>query len=199
MLVKSYPYGPLASNMYVLETCSGIFIVDPSVYPDDVVGVLPSHVDAIICTHGHFDHINAIDRFHEKYPDALVFIDSKDHNCLGDSNANCSAYFMNNCNYSTKVNDFSKFNFSGFTIINTPGHTPGSVCVFYSENDEKIMFTGDTLFNLGIGRTDFPGGSDNDMMLSLSKLKKFDFDTVIYPGHGSKSTLGYEVDNNPYL
>jgi glyoxylase-like metal-dependent hydrolase (beta-lactamase superfamily II) len=79
--------------------------------------------------------------------------------------------------------------------MHTPGHTPGSICLL----GERLVFTGDTLFAGGIGRTDFPGGSDGDMQLSLQKLMCLPEYFLIYPGHGSMSTMGEEKRVNPFL
>jgi glyoxylase-like metal-dependent hydrolase (beta-lactamase superfamily II) len=77
----------------------------------------------------------------------------------------------------------------------TPGHTPGSICLV----GEKLVFTGDTLFNESIGRTDFPGGSMRDMHRSLQKLARLPDYFLIYPGHGPTSVIGMEKRNNPFL
>jgi glyoxylase-like metal-dependent hydrolase (beta-lactamase superfamily II) len=84
-----------------------------------------------------------------------------------------------------------------FTLLHTPGHTPGS-CTFYCK-EEKVAFTGDTLFRMSIGRTDFDGGSWTDMTESLGKLAKLPTETVIYSGHGPQTTIAEELQYNPYL
>ena len=79
--------------------------------------------------------------------------------------------------------------------MHTPGHTPGSICLL----GEQLVFTGDTLFAEGIGRTDFPGGSNRDMQLSLQKLMRLPDNLLIYPGHGPTSIMGEEKRVNPFL
>ncbi len=199
MNIKTYPYGPLASNMYILESCSGTFLLDPSVYPDDLRDKLPDSIDAIFCTHGHFDHINAIDKWSALYPEAKVFIHNGDRNCITDPVYNCSSFFADKCKYQSDVRDISECHIDGIVIEETPGHSPGSVCIYYSETGESVMFTGDTLFKLGVGRPDLPGGSQKLLNESILKLSKFPFDTKIYPGHGPASTLEFEFNNNPFF
>ena len=89
------------------------------------------------------------------------------------------------------------YTFAGIEVkvLHTPGHSPGSVCYFI----EDAIFSGDTLFNLGVGRTDFPGGNFQTLKGSLEKLKLVQGEYAVYPGHGHSTSLAYEVDNNPYL
>ncbi len=84
-----------------------------------------------------------------------------------------------------------------FRVIHTPGHSPGQICL-YSEF-EKVLFTGDTLFQGSIGRTDLPGSSEKEMMLSLARLAEFPENVAVYPGHGEPTTIGAEKRYNPYL
>lgn len=197
MEVITIPYGPLVSNMYLIKTCSGTFLIDPSVYPEDIKLAIPQSINAIICTHGHFDHINAVDKWSAVFPEAHVFIHNDDKSCFNEPFYNCSSYFSEKCIYKTKPEDIKLLNEYGFIVVETPGHSPGSVCIYYEENGKSVMFTGDTLFKLGIGRADLPGGSEKMLISSLSKLSNFDLATVIYPGHGPSSTLQFELSNNP--
>jgi glyoxylase-like metal-dependent hydrolase (beta-lactamase superfamily II) len=88
-----------------------------------------------------------------------------------------------------------EFGDESLKVMHTPGHTPGSICLLA----ERLVFTGDTLFAGGIGRTDFPGGSDRDMRLSLQKLVRLPEHFLIYPGHGPSSIMGEEKRVNPFL
>ncbi len=93
--------------------------------------------------------------------------------------------------------DVIKFGNHQFSVISTPGHSPGSVC-FY-EKEEQVLFTGDTLFKGSIGRTDFPGGSMFQIINSLRFLAQLPDETKLYPGHGEPTTIGFEVAHNPYM
>lgn len=156
----------------------------------------------ILLTHGHFDHIQGVAGTVEA-TGAEVFIHEKDA-CMLSGDETCLAYM-----FGTSVTPVLKYNvfsdgdiidFSGIQIrvIHTPGHSKGS-CSFEVEN---VLFTGDTLFRLSKGRTDFPDSDDSEMDASLKKLGSMyseDKDFVILPGHNNRSTLSFEVQNNPYL
>jgi len=88
-----------------------------------------------------------------------------------------------------------EFGNESLKVMHTPGHTPGSICLL----GERLVFTGDTLFAEGIGRTDLPGGSDREMQLSLKKLVRLPDNFLIYPGHGPASIMGEEKRGNPFL
>jgi len=88
-----------------------------------------------------------------------------------------------------KVGDLS------FTVLHTPGHSPGSICLY----GEGVLFSGDTLFREGIGRSDLPGGNYRELMNSLHRLMALSEDTVVYPGHGPKTTIGTEKKQNPFI
>jgi len=198
--LKVFPYGPLASNMYILSTDSGIFIVDPSVYPDRLKeSDIPSKVDYILITHGHFDHINAVDEWSRMYPEAEVYISSDDMDALTDPEKNGSSYFAEKCNYETVPLSIDDLEFDGLTVIKTPGHSKGSVCFLFEIDGKKIMFTGDTLFAGSCGRTDLPGGNSAQIMSSLRLLSGLDPSIKVFPGHGPSSTIAIELASNPFF
>ena len=94
--------------------------------------------------------------------------------------------------------DSIEFGTHQFSVIHTPGHTPGGVCFYCSE--EKVIFTGDSLFQMSIGRTDFPGGNYRELIESLdTKIMTLPEDVQVYPGHGNPTTIGFEKQHNPYL
>jgi glyoxylase-like metal-dependent hydrolase (beta-lactamase superfamily II) len=95
-----------------------------------------------------------------------------------------------------KENDIIELLGYKFKIIETPGHTLGSICYLM---DDKILFSGDTLFNGSIGRTDFPNGDYNKMVKSLNKLKNLPGYIIVYPGHGEATTIEEEISYNPYM
>ena len=200
MELKIFPYGPLSSNMYYLDTDSGTFLIDPSVDPYRLKNSdLPSKLDYILITHGHFDHINAVDQWSSLYPDAKVYISEDDISALTDPEANGSSTFAELCSYNTKASDINGLSVDGLTVINTPGHSKGSVCLLFEINGVKLMFTGDTLFAGSCGRTDLKGGNEKEMLSSLKLLKSFDRSIKIYPGHGPSSSIESELKFNPFF
>ena len=209
------PFGPFQSNMYVVAGPSGVFVVDPSVSPKkaeaytDIKGLSTGECDVkcFLLTHGHYDHIKYVNEWIEAYPDAKVFFSSKDEELLGSAYMNCS--YMDGLQVTF---DFEYENISGtdsksiykdddteIKVFETPGHTEGSVCFLVDQGEDKMLFTGDTVFQGSIGRTDMPGGSMKVMSESLKKFASFDQSLKIYPGHGPDSSVGDEVKFNPFF
>ncbi|SCW27274.1 Glyoxylase, beta-lactamase superfamily II [Ruminococcaceae bacterium YRB3002] len=198
----------MASNMYVICEGGGFYIVDPSVTPDRVPeGVLADDacLKAILITHCHYDHIAAVEEWLRRWPEAPVFLSRKDRPFLNDPDANCSSFISGDRIYSIGTVDFDKVKElpESFTIslIETPGHTPGSVSFLVRDRNsgEKALLSGDFLFRGSIGRTDFPGGSYEQMMDSLERIMDLPDDLPVLPGHGPDSTIGFEKRSNPYF
>ena len=144
-------------------------------------------VENIVLTHGHFDHIGAVD-FLRKKLDSIVNIHKLDNPALSDPEKNLSIISMDeliikSADSLLENNDL----LFDFTIIHTPGHSPGGISLYNAEN--KILFSGDTLFNKGYGRTDFPGADQKTLYDSIEKLMSLAEDTIVYPGHGLKTTV----------
>ena len=159
---------------------------------------------ALICTHGHLDHVLGNSFLYEEYG-LKVQIHADDEYLI--SNIPEQARSMVGMNYREplapvgtylRATDTIRFGNHQMEIIHTPGHTPGGV-VFYCE-EEKAAFTGDTLFNMSVGRTDLPGGSWVQLMESMKLLvNKLPQDTTLLTGHGNQTTMDYECQWNPYL
>lgn len=205
MKVYTFPFGPLGANMYVISIGDNYVLVDPSVSPDKLMSTNKfgddffDKVEAILITHAHFDHVLYIDEW-SKVSKAPIYISSDDKEFLSEPLKNCSSQMMADTAFFAPTVDLSdKLDICGKTIkvIKTPGHTPGSVCFLFE--DENIMFTGDMLFAGAIGRVDLPLGNDDDMQNSIDLLKTLNDEILIYPGHGYYSKMGIEKRSNPFF
>ncbi len=155
----------------------------------------------ILLTHGHYDHMAGVSAV-QKATGAEVYIHELDAAMLGDRRLSLAewidpgAEFQPIAEYHTvKDGDMITAGDTEITVLHTPGHTQGSVCY----QCEDILLTGDTLFHMSRGRTDFPGGSDRQMLESFRRLKGLTGDYRVYPGHNESSTLEYERKNNPVM
>jgi glyoxylase-like metal-dependent hydrolase (beta-lactamase superfamily II) len=201
MNIICIPRGPFMSNMYLAYVADEVFVIDPSVSPDSVNEDI-SVISAILITHGHYDHIKYVEEWHQKYPKAPVYMNPEDSLLISDPRANCS--FMDGI---VRIFDFPyekpadtiTFGSVSIRVIPTPGHTMGSVCYLFSEEGTDYLFTGDTVFEGSVGRTDMPGGSYELLKRSVAVLSTFPAETKIYPGHGPDSTIGNEIRFNPFF
>ena len=173
MKVEVVKVGFLECNCYVVSKGNDCLVIDPGDELDKIVKLIgEKKVKGILITHNHFDHVGCVDSLSLKY--------------------NVKIYDYNNLDEG--VNSVDKFKFE---VIYTFGHTMDSVSYYF--RDDKIMFTGDFLFKDTVGRCDLDGGNYNLMLDSIKKIKKYDDDIIIYPGHGEFSTLGDEKKNNSYF
>lgn len=193
------------ANCYIVgsEKTKEAAIIDPGAgfnIIDNKLKELGLKAKMIILTHNHGDHIGAVQEFIDKY-NAKVYIHKDDAKGLNNSSMNFSkAIFGKDISIKADVelSDGDEINLGElkFEIIHTPGHTKGGICIKIG----NIMMTGDTLFNSSIGRTDFPGGSFEEIISSIKKkIFKYDDDTIIYPGHMSSSTIKREKQYNPFV
>lgn len=170
MTVENVVVGDYQTNCYILSIGNTCLVIDPGAEYEKIKNCISNkNVLAILLTHRHFDHIGALD--------------------LVSNNGKLKIYEYNNVE--EKEYKIGPFNFK---VIYTNGHTKDSI-TYYFEN-EKIMFTGDFLFENSIGRTDLPTGDYNEMLKSIELIKKYDDDIIIYPGHGNETKLGIEKINN---
>ncbi|MBL7068966.1 MAG: MBL fold metallo-hydrolase [Candidatus Omnitrophica bacterium] len=201
MFIKKMVVGGMKANCYIFgdpET-KEVFVIDPGGDYHRIRAVLDKadlKTKAIINTHGHIDHISA-----NRYLGYPIWIHKDDAMFLQDSKKNLSSLFGFNLKSppatrlleegeTLEIGDIS------LEVIHTPGHTPGSICL----KSDGLMFTGDILFYGGIGRSDFPHGSEKTLFESLkNKVLIHDDNTVIYPGHGPSTTIGEEKKSNPFL
>jgi glyoxylase-like metal-dependent hydrolase (beta-lactamase superfamily II) len=203
MLIKTLPLGPVSANCYIIGDGDYGAVIDPGDYNVHLVdAILKSGIkklEYIICTHGHFDHIAGVKKLKERFPDAKIVIGEGDAPCLGDNHLSAAAFFgmeIDFCNADVTVKDGDVLNIGSipFRIISMSGHTVGGIMIYSQE--QKVAFTGDTLFKGGFGRTDLPGGSHAELVKSCKKIKNLSTDTVLYCGHGESTTVERELKYN---
>ena len=211
--IKTFAVNPLQENCYVVSDdtkaciiidCGAFYITERQAIVNHINenNLKPAH---LLCTHGHFDHVFGNDTIFEAYG-LKPEIHTDDASLITDVAKQCEMMGMG-LDYDRTTppighylaND-EEISFGSHTlkVIHTPGHSKGGV-VFYCET-EKILFSGDTLFRMSVGRTDLPGGSWTELMDSLDeKIATLPKDTVVYPGHGPKTLLSEEFSMNPYF
>ena len=188
--------GPLGTNVYIVSNrkTSEAVIIDPAAKPMEIMRCIQKYhfePKAILLTHGHFDHLLAANELAHEYG-IPVYASQKDEWMIKKptfEGHDFSAYAVTRY---TKI-ETSELDLIDmkWKVIQTPGHSPGSVC-YYIE-DEKILFSGDTLFRGSFGRTDFEGGSMADLVISIcEKLFVLPDDITVYPGHEDETNLGIE-------
>jgi hydroxyacylglutathione hydrolase len=209
MDIRAKTLGPLMVNCYlVFEKGSpeGI-VIDPGYGAAHIAKWLENEgiKDVlIILTHGHFDHTNAADELAE-ICGAKILMNKADEFLLdasGDDMAAMMGYRGKAPRIDSSLEDGMEVKHGSvkFEIIHTPGHSPGSVCLYADSPDEPVLFSADTLFNLGIGRTDLPGGNWREILNSIvERLWPLPGHTRVLPGHGPETTLDFEKRNNPFL
>ena len=193
-------------NTYLLynESTLETVIIDPSFDTNKIIRAIEAEnlqPRAILLTHGHYDHIAGLEEIRKKYS-IPVYVGKDDAPMLGDPRINLSESFgqpMVCAKAEHLLDDGDELTIGGMKIkaIATPGHTVGGMTYVA----EDILFTGDTLFHLSIGRTDFPGGDFEELLQSLRKLAQLDEkeDYIVHPGHDSSTSLEFETLNNPYM
>lgn len=205
--IQSIVVGAVSTNCYFLinEASKETLIVDPGDRADKIAAFVKENElkpVAILLTHGHFDHILAADDVREEFG-IPVYACEKERQVLTSLSMNLSGRLLRH-HYTMEAEHYCKDGetlfLAGFEIrvLETPGHTPGG-CSYYFPT-EGIVLSGDTLFCQSIGRTDFEGGSYEALVKSVKeKLFTLPEETVCYPGHGEKTSIGYEKEYNPYV
>jgi glyoxylase-like metal-dependent hydrolase (beta-lactamase superfamily II) len=200
---------PFAENTYIvwLKGRHDAVVFDPGLQPELILEVLEEHglqVAAIINTHGHADHIGGNAGLKEAFPEAPIIIGANDAIMLTDADANLSAAFglpVTSPPADRTVVEGDAIEVAGLMleVRDIPGHSPGHVVLVY-RSTPILVFGGDVLFRGSIGRTDFPGGSLEQLLSGIrEKLFTLPDDTVVYPGHGPVTKVGYEKRTNPFL
>jgi len=205
MILETICVGQMQVNCYIVapgENSSAI-IIDPGSEARKIKRVLDKHrlrPALIINTHGHYDHIGSDNDF-----DAPIYIHEQDLALLKDPQLNLSGLFALPYSVKSEIriledNQNIELQDLQLKVLHMPGHTPGGIALQMIKPTDKIVFTGDSLFCQGIGRSDLAGGDESLLIKSIKeKLLILTDDTVIYPGHGPSSTIGEEKKHNPFL
>ena len=205
MRVECFGGAGVASNSYLLTDDAGkqAILVDPSVTPAKLAAArrepLPPLM-AILLTHVHFDHMLAVDEWRAdgRVP---LYVGTADADALGDATKNAYRLFCGiekgtaPAEHLLSDGDRIMLGKEALAVLSTPGHTPGSLCLYAS----GILLSGDTLFAGSIGRDDLPGGDGAQLSASLARLMALPEETAVYPGHGPVTTVAREKRYNPYL
>lgn len=203
--VEQLVVGFLESNCYIAYCTESrkAIIIDPGEDADNILEIIERlnlKPAMIVNTHAHGDHIGAIREIKERF-DIPLAIHEADAEMLVNPNLNLSSMFglpiaAPPADILLKDNDTIEFEDRVIKVLHTPGHTPGGISLLL----DKHLFTGDALFRMTIGRTDFPGASHEQLIQAIrDKILPLPDDTIVYPGHGGTTTVGDERKDNPYL
>ena len=195
--IKSFEFGPFGTNTFVINDGQQVLLIDPACSNQYEQQQLYAYIHSlniqpstfhIIATHGHLDHLWGAKWATEQWQTPVLMHEAD----IPMAQAMQDQYNLFGIRMKAEPFPIKPFTFhlSPFTVIHTPGHTPGSICLYWPE--EKVLISGDTLFEMGYGRTDLPGGDFMQLMNSLEHLFKLPADTKVYPGHGDYTTIGAE-------
>ncbi len=207
MIHKILPVGPLQCNCSIIgdETTHEAMVIDPGDDIEDVLAIIRQNkleVKQIIITHAHIDHVGGAMKLRAA-TGAPILLNQNDYALLKMLDVQASWLGMTTpgevaIEASVADGDSLHAGTLNATVLHTPGHTEGSVCLYFPA--EKLLIAGDTLFARSIGRTDLPGGSFEKIIRSLrDRVMALPDDTVVIPGHGPRTTIGEERVENPFL
>jgi len=204
MIIKKIVVGPLGTNAYVIgdERSLRGLIVDPGDEPDRIVEeaeAMEMRVEKIILTHGHFDHIGGAGDV-RKYTGAAILLHRDDLEIYRYARAQAEMFGFDIDDLPPpdgfiSEGDQIRIGDLVFTVIHTPGHSKGSICLY----SEGVLISGDTIFQGSVGRTDLPGGSTQQLASSFRRLLSLPEDTRILPGHGEETGVGIERKTNYFV
>lgn len=204
MKIKQYTLGVVQTNCWLLISGCEAVLIDAAEYSGEIADYIKANgltLKYVLLTHCHFDHILGAKRFSEEFS-APIAIGEADAPALYDARLNGASSFgfdmsdLPRADRTLKEKDTISFGEVTLSVISTPGHTKGGVA-YYTKG---YLFSGDTLFQASIGRTDLIGGSYQTIVDTIAnKLYKLGDDTTVFPGHGPTTTIGWEKKNNLYV
>jgi glyoxylase-like metal-dependent hydrolase (beta-lactamase superfamily II) len=193
LMLRKLVVGPLKTNCYILASSDEAVVIDPGWEGERILSKIGNvKLKAIILTHGHFDHVTAASMLKEA-KNARILMNKRDIYLLKSLRYQLSRFGIEK-DVEIEPDEFIedgdelKLGDSLITVIHTPGHTPGSICLLW----EGKLFSGDTLFKGAFGRVDLPGGNYNDLVASMRKLLDLPDEVLVFPGHGDETTIGAE-------
>jgi glyoxylase-like metal-dependent hydrolase (beta-lactamase superfamily II) len=208
MIFQNYVVGRLQANCYVVgdEQTQDVMIVDPGDNGAELVEQLKQNnwnVTWVLVTHAHLDHSGAVFDILSNFPKAIFAMHEVDYPLIGQQAPSASTWYGHEVSvprapdrYLVHGEKIQIGNLTEYEILFTPGHTPGHICIY----GHSQVFTGDVLFQGSIGRSDFPGSNSEQLMNSIKEhLMTLPPDTVVHSGHGLETTIGNEIQFNPFL
>lgn len=205
LIIESVVVGSVGTNCYIVhkKDSEHCFVVDPGDSGDKIANYIRDQkmiLDHILLTHGHFDHIQGVRDLKNAIRCEICALDIEKE-LLSDARMNVSAMTGRPEELGADIwlRDGQQFESAGIAmkVIHTPGHTKGSCCYFLEE--QKVLFSGDTLFMESVGRADLPTGNEKDLMQSVrEKVLTLPGETKVFSGHGPATSIEYEQANNPY-
>lgn len=205
MQIETIVVGEFQVNCFVVWGADKqAIIVDPGKDADRIGAMIEVNgltVGVYLLTHGHMDHISALGDLHDKWP-APIALHTADAKWAFDAVNEMLPFYpvpRKPADVSRLLDEGQEWTDDGLTyrVISTPGHTPGSVCLLFE--NQNVLFSGDTLFAGSVGRTDFPGGDPRALQQSLTRLAALPDDTVVYTGHGPATSIGVEKQTNYFM
>jgi glyoxylase-like metal-dependent hydrolase (beta-lactamase superfamily II) len=208
LLIEPFALGPFETNCHVVRVAGdpGCLIVDAGFDPGEMIGHVEQHglsPELLILTHAHADHIAGIRQVRGRFPELPILIHDEEREWLVDPELNLSAgmgFPVTAPAATGTLADGDEVTIGGhvFTVLHTPGHSPGGITLYCADAHAAIV--GDSLFNGSIGRTDFPGSDFETLAGSIrTKLYALPDETIVYPGHGPRTTIGREKRSNPFV
>ena len=203
--VDSLALGPVSANTYIVtdDATGETAVIDAGACTDELLDKLKDkNVRYILLTHGHYDHILGVPAL-KAHTGAEVLIHKADADCFWDTEKSLASFDRSFSQTPMKADrllsdgDEIHLGDTVLSVLHTPGHTKGGVC--YIDYQDRLIFSGDTLFCLTAGRTDFPGGRFEGLMASLFTLRNLPGDYIVYPGHNRATTLEHERVRNRYM